>query len=127
MKRIVLIFLTLSIIFGNQMVSFARELNVEDEINKMKNMPGVIISYTNDGIPVVNVTEENILPRAVYATVISPYGYFYSDSSLKESSLLFSIPRGKTVQVIDSNISDTVAKIQYAGYTGYIRKSNLQF
>lgn len=65
--------------------------------------------------------------RTTEALVTSPYGYMYSDSSLDESTLLFSIPRGKTVTVIDSNVSDTVCKIQYAGITGYIRKNNLKF
>ena len=91
--------------------------------------PGMTITYTEKGVPIVDdpMAIYNPLLKEVQATVISPYGYFYSDSSLAESTLLFSIPRGKAVKVIDSDISDTVAKIEYAGHTGYIRKSNLKF
>lgn len=63
------------------------------------------------------------LTRDVKATVISPHGLFYSDKELTQ--LLFSIPRGSEVVVLDSEVTETVAKISYGGFTGYIRKSNL--
>lgn len=75
----------------------------------------------------INSDEFNTVLRTVTATVISPYGYFYSESSLSDDSLLFSIPRGNTVEVLDSNVDDNVAKVKYAGYTGYIRKKELKF
>lgn len=56
----------------------------------------MIVGYTEDGIPIVDAPETLFAsPRAVYATVISPYGYLYSSSGLNNNSLLFSIPRGK--------------------------------
>lgn len=93
------------------------------------NFPGMIITYTESGIPVVDSSPIfNVKSaRAVYATVISPHGLFYSSESLSESTLLFSIPRGNQVEVVDYSSSATVAKIKYAGYTGYIRTNNLAF
>lgn len=67
--------------------------------------------------------KSNSLTRDVKATVISPYGLFYSDKELTQ--VLFSIPRGSEVTVLDSEVTKDVAKISYEGFIGYIRKSNL--
>lgn len=89
---------------------------------------GMIITYTIDGIMVVDDphADSNRLLRSTEAQVISPYGYMYSEPTLADESLLFSIPRGKIVTILDSSADDDVALISYAGYEGYIRKSNLK-
>lgn len=137
MKKLLTVILFLTLMSGISTTCLASETsevtltNASYSLNKntfnKNNYPE--ISYTKNGIPILNDFNAtyNPLLRAVYATVISPYGYFYSSSSLAESTLLFSIPRGNTVQVIDSNVSSTVAKVRYSDYTGYIRKSNLKF
>lgn len=91
--------------------------------------PGMIITYTENGIPIVDDpnAEYNPLLRAVTAYVISPYGYFYTDISLEDKYLLFSIPRGNAVTVLETYYTRGVARIEYAGFTGYIRLSNLNF
>lgn len=89
---------------------------------------GMIITYTSDGVMVVDDphANSNHLLRNTEAQIISPYGYMYSEPTLADESLLFSIPRGKIVTILDSSADDDVALISYAGYEGYIRKSNLK-
>lgn len=107
--------------FSNNSVKEGNKLDEND-------FPGMIITYTTDGIMVVDDpgADSNRLLRNTEAQVISPYGFMYSEPTLAEESLLFSIPRGKIVTILDSSADDDVAQISYAGYIGYIRKSNLK-
>lgn len=138
MKKIYAIIISCVLLVSFTNISFAETLEAEIDTSDLEgkniefneeNFPGMIITYTREGVPIVD--DPNAIPdpyfRGVEAIVISPYGLFYSAKDLKEENLLFSIPRGKKVEVLDNNVSATVAQIKYAGYTGYIRKSNLKY
>ncbi len=133
MKKIIVLMAMVIVTISINSNSYAYEGSVSSTESSTAideySLKGMIIGYTDEGVPIVDDFNKTVNPlmRTVYAKVSSPYGYLYSSKTLSESTLLFSIPRGKKVIVVDSNVSSSVAKVKYAGYTGYIRKSNLAF
>lgn len=88
--------------------------------------PGMIITYDEEGIPIV--TDPNgIYRRGVIATTKYEKNGFYSSSSCSADSLVFYILKGQEVEVIDSSYTKTAAKVKYAGSTGYMKKTDLKF
>lgn len=99
---------------------FSNEFHEED-------FPGMIITYDEDGIPVVSDPNNAAQKRAVYASVKAYKGGFYSSSDCSADSLVFYIPQGYRVEVLDSASYTDIAKVSYAGSTGYMKKSELKF
>lgn len=98
---------------------FDNEFHEED-------FPGMIITYDEDGIPIV--TDPNVPDyRAVFATGRYEKNGFYSSSDCDSESLVFYILKGQKVEVTDSAYSTKVAKVKYAGATGYMKKGELKF
>lgn len=98
---------------------FSNEFNEED-------FPGMIITYDENGIPIV--TDPNPpATRAVHATTRYEKNGFYSSSDCSDSNLVFYILKNMEVEVLDSAYTTTVAKVKYAGSTGYMKKSDLKF
>lgn len=98
---------------------FPQEFNEAD-------FPGMIITYDENGIPIV--TDPTIYKeRAVYATTIYPKNGFYTSSDCSDDSLLFYILQGQSVTVLDSSSYTAVAKVNYAGRDGYMKKYQLDF
>lgn len=98
---------------------FDNEFHEED-------FPGMIITYDEDGIPIV--TDPDIPGyRAVFAAGRYEKNGFYSSSDCDSESLVFYILKGQKVEVTDSAYTTTVAKVKYAGTTGYMKKSELKF
>lgn len=91
------------------------------------NFPGMIITYDETGIPIVTDPNNVPIPRTVTATTRYAKNGFYSSSDCSSSSLVFYILKDQTVEVVDSSYTATAAKVVYAGSTGYIRKSDLNF
>lgn len=88
--------------------------------------PGMIITYDEDGIPIV--TDPNVIQkRGVTAVGKYEKNGFYSSSDCTSSNLLFYILKGQEVEVLDSSYTTTAAKVKYAGKTGYMKKSELKF
>lgn len=99
--------------------TFSQEFNEAD-------FPGMIITYDENGIPIV--TDPSIyVERAVYATTIYPKNGFYTSSDCSDDSLLFYILQGQSVKVLDSSSYTDVAKVNYAGRDGYMKKYQLDF
>lgn len=90
------------------------------------NFPGMIITYDENGIPIV-VDPNEPQKRAVYASGRYEKNGFYSSSDCSSSSLIFYVLKGQQVEVLDSSYSTTAAKVKYAGTTGYMKKSELKF
>lgn len=91
------------------------------------NFSGMVLGYEEDGIPVA-ADPEGILPQE---GVIAAAGYeksgFYSSSDCDSSGLVFYIQKGQEVEVTDSSAAMAAAKARYAGCTGYMKKSELEF
>lgn len=103
--------------------AFSEEFN--NEFNE-EDFPGMIITYDEDGIPIV--TDPNPpSARAVYATTRYEKNGFYSSSDCSDSNLVFYILKNKEVEVLDSAYTTTAAKVKYAQSTGYMKKSDLKF
>lgn len=137
MKKIVKGILTLTLVSlvgislaNSGAVMAAENPAVSEQVNNtdQSDFSDMIVGYTVDGVPIV-VDPNPISTRALEnkATVISPYGYFYTSSDLSPQSLLFAIPRGTKVVVVSSNVGNGVACIRHAGRIGYIRMNNLRF
>ncbi len=101
-------------------IAFTEEFNYE--FNEA-NFPEMIITYDEDGIPILYDTTIPV-KKAVYAAGKYEKNGFYSDSSC--NNLLFYV-KGSSVKVIDSSNATTAAKVKFAGSTGYMKKSELKF
>lgn len=99
---------------------FSNEFNEAD-------FPGMIITYDENGIPVVSDPNNEPQKRGVFASVKANKGGFYSSSDCSKDSLVFYILQGYKVEVLDSATHTDVAKVSYAGKTGYMKKSELKF
>lgn len=97
-----------------------------NEFNE-KDFPGMIITYDENGIPIVSDPNNISQKRAVYASVKAYKGGFYSSSDCSSDSLVFYILKGYQVEVLDSASYTDVVKVSYAGSTGYMKKSELKF
>ncbi|MBA4686494.1 MAG: M56 family metallopeptidase [Candidatus Galacturonibacter soehngenii] len=89
--------------------------------------PEMIITYDEDGIPMVTNPSNSFMREAVIATTKHKKNGFYSSSDCSNSSLVFWTLKGASIQVIDSSNTTTVAKVKCGDYTGYIKKSDLKF
>lgn len=104
--------------------SFSEKFNNDFDEN---DFPGMIITYDENGIPIVTDPNISIMRAAVIATTKYEKNGFYSSSDCSSSSLVFWILKGASIQVIDSSYTTTVAKVKYANSTGYMKKSELKF
>lgn len=98
-----------------------------DNTFREDNFPGMVITYDEDGVPLVTDPNSGVVPETVTASTRYSENGFYSSSDCSDSSLVFYIPKYETVEVTDSYLSTSAAKVKYAGSAGYMKKSRLKF
>lgn len=80
-------------------------------------------TVTENNVSVSNVDNEVIAPRATTAKTNQSAPMFDAPNT----SPFLVIPKGKTVDVIESIAGDTFAKVKYLGHTGLVYKAHLDF
>lgn len=107
---------------GRMRISFSEKFKSEfDETD----FPGMTITYTEDGVPIVYDPNERTERQGVFAVGRYSKNGFYTDSAC--TNLLFYVLKDAEVEVIDSAATTTVAKVKYANSTGYMKKAELKF
>lgn len=98
-----------------------------DNTFREDNFPGMVITYDENEVPTVTDPNSGVVPETVTASTRYSENGFYSSSDCSDSSLVFYIPKDEAVEVTDSYLSTSAAKVKYAGSAGYMKKSRLKF
>lgn len=99
---------------------FSNEFNPAD-------FAGMEISYDKKGKPIVSDPAVEVKNSGIFVKTKKQHTGFYSDSSCDKASLYFQVKKDNIVEVIDGSYYYKVAKVQYAGKTGYMKKKNFFF
>ncbi|MGG5330766.1 M56 family metallopeptidase [Enterococcus sp. AZ163] len=94
---------------------------------KAADFAGMEISYDKKGELIVSDPAAEIKNSGIFVKTKKQHTGFYSDSSCDKASLYFQVKKNSTVEVIDGSYYYKVAKVQYAGKTGYMQKKNFSF